>query len=110
MDIWRAMSGETLFRSARLDCALARFPGALVCERAGETLLAIPCAEDAPFPLPELFCLACIAPVRGRRCVIYRLNEKKTPVMWENANYVYHLGEKRDILSPNNNEKRGPAR
>ena len=67
-------------------------------------------AENKPFPLPELFCLARIAPVRGRRCVIYRLDEKKTPVMWENANYVYHLGEKRDILSPNNEEKRGPAR
>ncbi len=110
MNVWRPVDGETLFRSARLDCALSRFPGALICERERETLLAIPCAENKPFPLPELFCLARIAPVRGRRCVIYRLDEKKTPVMWENANYVYHLGEKRDILSPNNEEKRGPAR
>lgn len=110
MDVWRPVDGEMLFRSARLDCALSCFPGALICERERETLLAIPCAENKPFPLPELFCLARIAPVRGRRCVIYRLDEKKTPVMWENANYVYHLGEKRDILSPNNEKKRGPAR
>ena len=29
MDVWRPVDGETLFRSARLDCALSRFPGAL---------------------------------------------------------------------------------
>ena len=110
MDVWRPVDGETLFRSARLDCALSCFPGALICERERETLLAIPCAENKPFPLPELFCLARIAPVQGRRCVVYRIDEKKVPMMWENANYVYHLGEKHDILPPTNEEKRGHAR
>ena len=37
MDVWRPVDGETLFRSARLDCALSRFPGALICERERET-------------------------------------------------------------------------
>ena len=99
MDVWRPVDGETLFRSARLDCALSCFPGALICERERETLLAIPCAENKPFPLPELFCLARIAPVRGRRGVIYRLNEIITPVLWDNANYVYHPERKYAILS-----------
>ena len=110
MDVWRPVDGEALFRSAYLNCALSRFPGALICERERETLLAIPCAENKPFPLPELFCLARIAPVQGRRCVVYRIDEKKVPMMWENANYVYHLGEKHDILPLTNEEKRGHAR
>ena len=84
MDVWRALPEGPLFRSARLDGALARLHGALICERERETLLAIPCPENGPFPLPELFCLACIAPVRGRRCVVYRLDEKKCPTVWEN--------------------------
>ena len=69
MDVWRALPEGPLFRSARLDCALARLHGALICE--------------APFPLPELFCLARVERVRGRRCVIYRLDEKKSPATWE---------------------------
>ena len=81
MDVWRPVDGETLFRSAYLNCALSRFPGALICERERETLLAIPCAENKPFPLPELFCLARIGTVGGRRCVIYRVDRKKLPVL-----------------------------
>ena len=84
MDTWRALPEGPLFRSARLDCALARCRSVLLCERERETLLAIPCEEDGPFPLPELFCLARVAQVRGRRCVVYRLDEKKCPAVWEN--------------------------
>lgn len=83
MDVWRALPEGPLFRSARLDCALTRLSGALVCERERETLLALPYDEGAPFPLPELFCLARVDTVRGQRCVLYRLDEKKCPVMWE---------------------------
>ena len=42
MDVWRALPEGPLFRCARLDCALARLPGALICERERETLLALP--------------------------------------------------------------------
>ena len=83
MDVWRALPEGPLFRSARLDCALARLHGALICERERETLLALPYDEEAPLPLPELFCLARVERVRGRRCVIYRLDEKKSPATWE---------------------------
>ena len=76
MDVWRALPEGPLFRCARLDCAL-------ICERERETLLALPYDEEAPFPLPELFCLARVERVRGRRCVIYRLDEKKSPATWE---------------------------
>ena len=71
MDVWRALPEGPLFRSA------------LICERERETLLALPYDEEAPFPLPELFCLARVERVRGRRCVIYRLDEKKSPATWE---------------------------
>ena len=81
MDVWRALPEGSLFRSARLDCALTRLSGALVCERERETLLALPYDEGAPFPLPELFCLAHIGTVDGRKCVIYRVNEKNSPIL-----------------------------
>jgi len=81
MDVWRALPEGPLFRSARLDCALARLHGALICERERETLLALPYDEEAPFPLPELFCLAHIGTVDGRKCVIYRVNEKNSPIL-----------------------------
>ena len=81
MDVWRALPEGPLFRSARLDCALTRLSGALVCERERETLLALPYDEGAPFPLPELFCLARIGTVDGRKCVIYRVNEKNLPIL-----------------------------
>ena len=49
MDVWRALPEGPLFRSARLDCALTRLSGALVCERERETLLALPYDDGAPF-------------------------------------------------------------
>ena len=81
MDVWRALPEGPLFRSARLDCALTRLSSALVCERERETLLALPYDEGAPFPLPELFCLARIGTVGGRKCVIYRVDEKNSPIL-----------------------------
>ena len=81
MDVWRALPEGPLFRSARLDCALTRLSGALVCERERETLLALPYDEGAPFPLPELFCLAHIGTVDGRKCVVYRVDEKNSPIL-----------------------------
>ena len=84
MDVWRALPEGPLFRSARLDCALTRLSGALVCERERETLLALPYDEGAPFPLPELFCLARIGEAARRRCVLYRLSDRNEPIFWEN--------------------------
>jgi len=39
------------------------------------------CVSAMPFPLPELFCLAHIGTVDGRKCVIYRVNEKNSPIL-----------------------------
>ena len=44
-------------------------------------LLALPYSENAPFPLAELFCLARIGTVGGRKCVIYRVDEKNSPIL-----------------------------
>ena len=62
MGDWKALPRGSFFRSARLD-------------------LALPYSESAPFPLPELFCLAHIGTVDGRKCVIYRVNEKNSPIL-----------------------------
>ena len=42
---------------------------------------AVPCAEDAPFPLTELFCLARIETVAGRRCVVFTFDASGWPVL-----------------------------
>ena len=106
MDVWRALPEGPLFRSARLDCALARLHGALICEWERETLLALPYDEEAPFPLPELFCLARVDGAASSTGWM----RKNPPRHGKNKNYVYHLGKKYAILTPTNEEKRGPAR
>ena len=78
---WRPLPRGSFFRSARLDCALSLLSGAMVREERCGRLLALPYSENAPFPLPELFCLARIETVGGRRCVIYRVDEKNSPIL-----------------------------
>lgn len=54
------------------DCPLPLPPGAM-CRREGRQLrLALPYGEDRPFPLTELFCLARIRTMDGRRWAEYR--------------------------------------
>ena len=83
MERWHALPKGPFFRSARLDCALARLSGAMLCETARGRLLALPYNENAPFPLPELFCFARIGEAARRRCVIYCLNSRNDPIFWE---------------------------
>lgn len=81
MGDWKALPRGSFFRSARLDCALALLSDAMVREEKSGKLLVLPYSESAPFPLPELFCLARIGTVDGRKCVIYRVNEKNSPIL-----------------------------
>ena len=81
MGDWKALPRGSFFRSARLDCALSLLSGAMVHEEKNGKLLALPYSESAPFPLAELFCLARIGTVGGRKCVIYRVNEKNSPIL-----------------------------
>ena len=76
-----SIAARLVFRSARLDCALSLLSGAMVREEKRGKLLALPYSENAPFPLAELFCLARIGTVDGRKCVIYRVNEKNSPIL-----------------------------
>ena len=80
MEQWQKLSEEPFFRSARLDCALQCTHGALWRRLEQGKLLAIPYASDAPFPLAELFCFACICCVMGKWCVVYRLDEQNSPI------------------------------
>ena len=81
MGDWKALPRGSFFRSARLDCALSLLSDAMVREEKSRKLLALPYSESAPFPLPELFCLAHIGTVDGRKWVIYRVNEKNSPIL-----------------------------
>lgn len=83
MEGFRPLPPGPFFRSARLDCALRRVPGAMLRAEGDGALLALPYDEGAPFPLVELFCLAQIARVGARRCVVYRLDAKNAPIFWE---------------------------
>jgi len=80
MEQWQKLSEGPFFRSARLDCALARTRGALFCKQEGEKLLALPYAPDAPFPLAELFCLAQMREISGGIYVVYRLDTQNSPI------------------------------
>lgn len=81
MGDWKALPRGSFFRSARLDCALSLLSGAMAREEESGKLLALPYSESAPFPLAELFCLARIGTVGGRKCVIYRVDEKNSPIL-----------------------------
>ena len=80
MGEWQRLSEGPFFRCARLDCALRCTRGALLCRGDDATLLALPYAPDAPFPLSELFCFARIRCVMGKWCVVYRLDEQNSPI------------------------------
>ena len=73
MGDWKALPRGSFFRSL--------LSGAMVREEKRGKLLALPYSENAPFPLAELFCLARIGTVGGRKCVIYRVDEKNSPIL-----------------------------
>ena len=67
MDHWHALPKGPFFRSARLDCALARLSGAMLCETERGRLLALPYEEAvsaAGAVLPGAYRGGGAAPVR----------------------------------------------
>lgn len=75
-DAWRPAREVPSFPAAE-----ALPEGALVRRAGSVWLAAVPCAEDAPFPLTELFCLARIETVAGRRCVVFAFDASGWPVL-----------------------------
>ena len=52
------------------------------CGAGGELLrLAVPWPPDAPFPLTELFCFACVGQRQGNRYVFFSFSAGWTPCM-----------------------------
>ena len=47
----------------------------------GRLYLALPLAEDQPFPLETLFCLARVEQVEGCRCAVFAFQDEE-PVVW----------------------------
>lgn len=52
-----------------------------LCRRRGEGWqLAVPFADDGPFPFPSLFCLSQIGRVKGQQMAIFCFDEKGQPI------------------------------
>ena len=55
--------------------------GTLLRRGGGLTRLAVPWPPDAPFPLTELFCFACVGQRQGNRYVFFSFSAGWTPCM-----------------------------
>ncbi len=73
--------GRPFFDDARLNAQLAATEGTMWCAEDGLRRVALPCAPQCPFPLVELFCLACVETVCGRECAVYCADAAGRPVM-----------------------------
>lgn len=73
--------GRPFFGVETIDRELADISGALWCVKGGVRLLALPYAQDRPFPLAELFCFARVETLRGREYVVYCFDGNGCPLM-----------------------------
>lgn len=73
--------GRPFFADARLNAQLAAAGDALWSAANGVRRVALPYAWDAPFPLVELFCFACLEAIRGRVYAVYCADAEGRPVM-----------------------------
>ena len=65
--------------------ALPALPSTALCRREGQRrLLALPCSESEPFPLPALFCFARVRSMEGGRWAVFTFDESGAPVAEEN--------------------------
>lgn len=71
---WRAV-GEKDFQR------LLYLPKTALCRSVGRRRhLALPWCDEAPFPLPELFCFARITSVNGKSCAVFAFDESEAPI------------------------------
>ena len=67
-------------RSERFLRAIQARQGGLTCRVDGRRLLAFPRADDAPFPLEELFCFASFRQIKGSDFWIFAFDDAEWPV------------------------------
>ena len=67
-------------RSERFLRAIQARQGVLTCRVDGRLLLAFPRADDAPFPLEELFCFASFRQIKGSDFWIFTFDDAEWPV------------------------------
>lgn len=72
---------ESLFRTPWLRRALAGQQGAMVCRTGKQCRLALPFSPEKPFPLPGLFCFACIRPIGGADYAVFTFDGQEWPVV-----------------------------
>ena len=79
--LYMGVGCEAMLRTGSGNGALSLYGSANSFPLFSSRIIAPDNSESAPFPLPELFCLAHIGTVDGRKCVIYRVNEKNSPIL-----------------------------
>lgn len=79
---WRSVQDpETLFRAPWLRRRLRGLSGAMVREEEGRRSLALPYDSGRPFPLPALFCFACVRSIQGARYAVFVFDGGEEPVL-----------------------------
>ena len=80
-DGWEALEDAAAFfrRDRQLACQAAGLSGALWRQEGKTRLLALPYAQETPFPLPSLFCFARIRTIRDRAYAVYCFDEEERP-------------------------------
>ena len=77
---WQRITPPHFFAEARLERERAACSGALFRREGKRRFLALPYSPDAPFPIPELFCLARMRTVHGRCCAVYCVDAAGNPI------------------------------
>ena len=79
---WRPLTAG-VFHSPFLCRRLQGAGGVLVRMAEKYRLLALPYAQEKPFPLTALFCFACIRQIGGRDYAVFAFDESECPVFLE---------------------------
>ena len=77
---WQEAEPLTLFSRERLRRQVRDCGEALTRRWNGGRQVALPFDCRRPFPLPELFCFACVRTIRGRRYAVFTFDREERPL------------------------------
>ena len=80
-EAWRRAGNEPLFRSARFRRQARRVRDALTRTDGDRRRVALARDENAPFPIPELFCLASAERIGARDYWVFAFDRQEWPVL-----------------------------
>lgn len=80
--LWTDCPGQLLWDRRLAEC-LAHTPRGLLKRDVEGFFLALPYAEDRPFPIPPLFCLSKLACLSGRWYAVFRFTRQGRPELFQ---------------------------